>query len=80
MTTAEYFTAVERHDWFYQFSDDHRVYVAGNADYERLVKEATDDTKKRILNDWSAYHYSGPPFGKSKAPKPILSSYVTVNS
>ena len=35
MTIQEYYDKLEKHDWYYAMSDDHRYWVAG----ERSIKE-----------------------------------------
>lgn len=36
MTVDEYTDALKGHDWYFQYSDDHRVYEAGNAQFKKL--------------------------------------------
>ena len=71
MTLQEFYDAVERHDWFYEMSDDHRVWVNGEAARARLENEASTDFRKReILDAFTKHHYSGEPWSTTKAPKP----------
>ena len=39
MTETQYRQALSRHDWFYQFSDDHSVWLRGEAS-RRLLDAA----------------------------------------
>jgi hypothetical protein len=74
MTEQEFYDACERHDWFYQMSDDGRVFRAGRATSEQLQAEASVDSTGRklaIFESWSDYHFSGPAYGSEKAPKPV---------
>lgn len=76
MTQKEYFHAVQSADWFYEMSDDHRVWSRGNAQFGKLKAEAkTDAIKDSMYKAWTAYHYSGEDFGKPKAPRPELSMW-----
>jgi hypothetical protein len=52
----EYVTALKRHDWFYPFSDDKRVYGAGSASASRLNATAkTNPAAKEAYDLVSAY-------------------------
>jgi hypothetical protein len=71
MNLAEFYNELERHDWFYQFSDDHGVWCAGERDCNRLKAIAeTSPEHRKLMSDFAAYHYSGESFGKPQAPKP----------
>lgn len=39
-TLTELYDALARHDWFYPFSDDQRVYFAGERNVDRLLSAA----------------------------------------
>lgn len=34
----EYIKLLQCHDWYYVFSDDHRVWLAGEAQYKRIME------------------------------------------
>lgn len=36
MTNEEFFDLLERHDWYYNYSDDHRVWKKGSEASKRL--------------------------------------------
>lgn len=73
MTQKEFFEACERFDWYYAFSDDHRIYKAGVAAAEKLQEEADEDVAKRAIFDaWSQHFFSGEQWGTPKASKPLL--------
>lgn len=42
VTLEGYFAALEAHDWYHEFSDDHRVYREGKADEQRLLWATKD--------------------------------------
>lgn len=71
MTLNDFYTELERHDWYYHFSDDHGVWCRGVAESNRLqeiAKESPEHTK--LMNDFGEHYFSGESFGKPKAPKP----------
>jgi hypothetical protein len=64
MTLDEFTTLVKNHDWYYNFSDDHGVWVRGereSAKIDAALKNGTDDMK-RVYNDYHALHYNTPSF------------------
>jgi hypothetical protein len=80
MNIQEYFEACQQFDWFYDYSDDHRVYTRESANEKKLTDEAElDPIKKNIFNDWSKYMFSGESWRTVKAPKPILENYYASN-
>src|SRR3954467_12099314 len=76
MSIEEFFQACQRHDWTYEYSDDHSVWERGRRSKAALESGASEDpVKATILHDFRAYVFSGESFGKPKAPKPnILAS------
>jgi len=36
MEASEFFSLLEKHDWFYQYSDDHRAWERGSTESKRL--------------------------------------------
>jgi len=36
MDASEFFTLLEKHVWYYQYSDDHRAWEKGNMESKRL--------------------------------------------
>lgn len=56
MTKEEYFHACKHFDWYYDYSDDGRVWRNGNEGKKKLEAEAkTDPIKAKIYADWSKY-------------------------
>lgn len=58
------------HDWYYYFSDDHRVYSAGEADSNRLkaIADAGNDDYKRAYNEAYALRFNTPSFVTPESP------------
>jgi hypothetical protein len=80
MNNQEYFEACARFDWYYSFSDDHRVYTRESANEQKLAIEAkTDPIKEKILKDWSKFMFSGKSWGTVRPPKPELEHYHASN-
>lgn len=70
MKLEEYKTALQHHDWFYQFSDDHGVWQRGereSATLSHIAKEGGDDFK-RAYNNAFALRYNNPSFVSEKNP------------
>ena len=43
MNIEQYFNLCSTHDWFYQYSDDHRVWQEGSRHAERIRYLASDN-------------------------------------
>ena len=56
MNIEQFFNEASRHDWFYDYSDDHRVWTAGSDNQKRLYELARDNvTKEKIMSEFRAY-------------------------
>ena len=56
MNIEQFFNECLRHDWFYDYSDDHRVWTAGNENKNRLYNLADgNDVKENIMSEFRAY-------------------------
>lgn len=72
ITMQDFWIFCRSHDWFHEMSDDGRVHRAGaaNMDYlKKLAKELGPEAEK-ILEQWTAHHYSGPQFQREKIEPP----------
>ena len=64
MTIQEYFDLCAKHDWFYDYSDDHSKWRAGNTEYQRLYNWKKENTVfQAIFTAW-AHHV----FNKGEKP------------
>jgi hypothetical protein len=71
VTLTEFYDACARFDWFYEMSDDHRVWSAGPAARHKLLEEAkTEPAKMQVFDAWQRHVFSGEPFGTQKVTKP----------
>jgi 6-phosphogluconate dehydrogenase (decarboxylating) len=71
MTREEFRKQLRHHDWYFDFSDDFRVWSAGNAARSRI--QALAKTSAEFKADFDAasdYIWSGESFGKPQAEKP----------
>ncbi|QZI94431.1 hypothetical protein MelnitzEXVC044M_150 [Methylophilales phage Melnitz EXVC044M] len=49
----EYFKQLRYHDWYYNYSDDHRVWKAGSANYDLIRDKSKENlTYKRMYNEF----------------------------
>jgi hypothetical protein len=46
MTLEEFEKALKGHDWYYEYSDDNRVWRAGTARYEEILKASRQLTEE----------------------------------
>lgn len=76
MTVVEFFNACSGFDWFYEMSDDHRVWSAGHARRQILLAESkTDPVKEAMWEAWAKHKYSGEPWGTEQLPPPQRSEF-----
>lgn len=58
MTTEQYIEALKKHDWFYEFSDDHSVYQRGRAAFMQLLQAQKKlDPKYETWNQYAPKEY-----------------------
>ena len=71
MTLQEFWDMLNRHDWYYQFSDDHRQWSDGskNADQIKLLSDISTGHKK-LYEGFCKHYFGGESFKKPDSPKP----------
>jgi hypothetical protein len=70
MTVKEYFQKLQQHDWFYDYSDDHRVWQRGVNSRDELYRAFSIDEKFKVMyNDYYAY------IGGKRDTQPKLEDY-----
>ncbi len=53
---GEYFNRLTNHDWYYNYSDDHRVWKAGSANYDLIRDKSKENvTYKRMYNEFTKW-------------------------
>lgn len=81
MDKQAFFNECKKHDWFYNYSDDSRVWNAGRVDKDRLLAIASNKPElKSIWEAWAEHMFSGKDFGKEPKPKPTLADFGIVES
>lgn len=71
MNLTQLWDQLDRHDWFYNYSDDHRVWSAGLAEESRLRAEAGRiPGGTELYESFAKHHFSGEPWKTPKQPKP----------
>lgn len=76
MTIPEFFDACQGHDWYYNATDDHGVWLAGCKREDQLLAEAKADPAKQVIYDaWHNTHFTGAPWGNIKAPTPTRAQF-----
>jgi hypothetical protein len=51
----DYFQLLERHDWFYAYSDDHRVWLKGEEERKELERRRDEDRSGVLYRMYFAY-------------------------
>lgn len=60
MNLADYYDLLEKHDWFYGYSDDHRAWRKGQAEAHQLFAIAKQSPEHDALyKAYSAHIWSG---------------------
>lgn len=71
ISLTDYWNRLNGHDWYYDFSDDHRVWKEGHAvqkELEGIARQSPDH--KALYEGFGSHHFSGPSWGTPKTPKP----------
>lgn len=51
MTPEDFMALLQRHDWFYDYSDDHAVWQKGNGEWLKISKQIVSDPTLRKIYD-----------------------------
>lgn len=59
MKISEFYDKLEQHDWTYEYSDDHSVWMRGSAAERALLQIVKDNggTFLQLYNDFKAYAF-----------------------
>jgi len=64
MELKEFDSMLKNFDWYYNMSDDNRVWRAGESANARIREVAkTSDVHKELYEVWSKHYFSGEPWG-----------------
>ena len=76
MDASEFFKLLEKHDWFYQYSDDHRAWTKGSDEARRLQAIIQEDPLfTRMYLAYSDYMFK-PLDEREGLVKPKLEDYL----
>ena len=72
VTIQEFYESLERHDWYFGWSDDPSAYRKGTASYAALEKAARagGESFQALLHEYSKHCFTGKPWGTVNHPKP----------
>ena len=77
MLLKAYFDMCRNFDWYFENSDDDRVYTAGMKCREKLSELAySDEFLMKVYKAWEAYEFSGDLFETPQLPEPQLSDFI----
>jgi len=77
MDLAGYFKSLESHDWYYNYSDDHRAWSKGSEESRRLQSIAQENpTLLRMYDDYSNWVHMTPE-DRIEVPEPVLEDYLS---
>lgn len=72
ITLQEYYDQLSRHDWTFQYSDDHSVWRRGSSEESRLIRIYTDNGPafKELFDGFKNHVFNGEIYGTVKTPLP----------
>lgn len=70
----EFYKRLENHDWYFEYSDDHSVWMKGNREYKDLTRYVSENGGifLEMMNAFTDYY-------TEKREKPTLSEFLTEN-
>jgi hypothetical protein len=72
MKLTDYYDLLAKHNWYYNFSDDNRVWRAGEINLTHLLNIAHESAAHaELYRQFEEYHFSGSAFDKPAKPMPI---------
>lgn len=71
-TIEQFYDMLDRHDWFFGYSNDSRVYRNGSDNFDRLkeIAGSLDGDHAALLAAFQKHHFSGAPWSTPKWDKP----------
>lgn len=80
-TIEQFYDMLDRHDWFFGYSDDSRVYRYGSDNLERLkeIAGSLGGDHAALLAAFQRHHFSGAPWSTPKWDKPSRPASGLVN-
>lgn len=80
VTIADFFSSLEKHDWYTSFSDSSEVNKRGEIEFHKLDAIASKHPEfTRLLKAFNDHHFTGEAWGNEKQPKPLLETFENVS-
>lgn len=71
ISLKDYWNMLDRHDWHYDCSDDHRIWASGLGNEKKLLSIATQSADhKKLYEAFRRHYFSGEAFGTPQQPQP----------
>ena len=72
VSIQEFYESLERHDWYFGWTEDRHAYRAGEESYAALeaTARAGGEQFRELLNEYSKHCFTGKPWGTVQHPKP----------
>lgn len=71
MSNEEFIQKLDRHDWYYEYSDDYKVWCAGRDARAAIIAETKNKDKAQIYRDYIAWRKNG----RKPEDKPKVENY-----
>ena len=72
MSIEDYYNLLVGFDWYYEYSDDHRVWTRGKEESRKIQAIAQEDTVVSRMYSEYAHYISNPKYER----KPLLEDYT----
>lgn len=73
VSLREFYSMLENHDWYFDWSDDMRVYRAGKESLNKLISLSQVSPKHReLFQDFESYMFTGEPWGDERSDRPKI--------
>jgi hypothetical protein len=74
LTLDEFNHLLAGFDWYFKYSDDHRVWERGHraSGLLKAIAQHRGAMFETLMAAWSKHHFTGNPWGDPKAPKPPM--------
>ena len=82
MIIKQFYESLEKHDWYYPWSDDHKVYRRGEESYRNLesIARHAGPAHAWLFQQYKAHMCSGQPWGTERQPKPAMPETMSLNT
>lgn len=71
MTLPEFYDLLAKHDWYFDYSDDFRVWQRGQAERQRIRTIAKESVEHNdLFRAFYAHYFNGPAWSTERQPLP----------